>query len=48
MGFWQIGMRYNRISLVMRCYARVLDAMARATRAGLPTESFVMEVATFG
>ena len=44
---WDVAIK--RISLVMpRDYARVLDAMARATRAGLPAESFVMEVATFG
>ncbi len=36
----------NRISLVMpRDYARVLEAMARATREGLPADALVMEVA---
>jgi len=35
----------NRISLVMpRDYARVLEAMARATREGLPADALVMEV----
>lgn len=44
---WHVAI--NRISLVMpRDYARVLDAMARATRAGLPVEAFVMEVAVLG
>jgi glutamate synthase (NADPH/NADH) large chain len=39
----------KRISLVMpRDYARVLDAMARATREGLPVDALVMEVATNG
>jgi glutamate synthase (NADPH/NADH) large chain len=39
----------NRISLVMpRDYARVLDAMARATREGLPVDALVMEVAANG
>ena len=36
----------SRISLVMpRDYARVLEAMKRATREGLPIDKFVMEVA---
>ena len=36
----------SRISLVMpRDYARVLEAMDRATREGLPIDKFVMEVA---
>jgi len=39
----------KRISLVMpRDYARVLDAMARATREGLPVDALVMEVAVNG
>jgi glutamate synthase (NADPH/NADH) large chain len=39
----------KRISLVMpRDYARVLDAMARATREGLPLDALVMEVAANG
>ena len=39
----------NRISLVMpRDYARVLEAMARATREGLPVDALVMEVAANG
>jgi glutamate synthase (NADPH/NADH) large chain len=39
----------KRISLVMpRDYARVLDAMARTTREGLPVDALVMEVATNG
>jgi glutamate synthase (NADPH/NADH) large chain len=39
----------KRISLVMpRDYARVLEAMARATREGLPVDALVMEVATNG
>ena len=39
----------KRISLVMpRDYARVLDAMARATREGLPVDALVMEVAANG
>jgi len=39
----------NRISLVMpRDFARALDAMARATRAGLPVDALVMEVETVG
>jgi glutamate synthase (NADPH/NADH) large chain len=31
-----------------RDYARVLEAMARATREGLPVDSLVMEVAALG
>jgi len=39
----------KRVSLVMpRDYARVLDAMARATREGLPVDALVMEVAVNG
>ena len=39
----------HRISLVMpRDYARVLEAMARATREGLPVDELVMEVAALG
>jgi len=39
----------KRISLVMpRDYARVLEAMARATREGLPIDAHVMEVAAHG
>lgn len=39
----------KRISLVMpRDYARVLEAMARATREGLPEDAHVMEVAAHG
>jgi glutamate synthase (NADPH/NADH) large chain len=39
----------KRIFLVMpRDYARVLDAMARATREGLPVDALVMEVAANG
>ncbi len=39
----------NRISLVMpRDYARVLEAMARASREGLPVDELVMEVAALG
>ena len=39
----------KRVSLVMpRDYARVLDAMARATREGLPVDALVMEVAANG
>jgi glutamate synthase (NADPH/NADH) large chain len=39
----------KRISLVMpRDYARVLEAMARATREGLPVDALVMEVAANG
>ncbi len=39
----------NRISLIMpRDYARVLEAMARATREGLPVDALVMEVAANG
>ena len=44
---WDVAI--NRISLVMpRDYARVLDAMARATREGLPVDALVMEVAALG
>ncbi|MDA2962267.1 MAG: glutamate synthase large subunit [Actinomycetota bacterium] len=44
---WDVAI--NRISLVMpRDYARVLDAMARATREGLPADTHVMEVAALG
>jgi glutamate synthase (NADPH/NADH) large chain len=44
---WDIAI--NRISMVMpRDYARVLEAMARATREGLPVDSLVMEVAALG
>ena len=44
---WDIAI--NRISMVMpRDYARVLEAMARAVREGLPVDSLVMEVATLG
>ncbi|MSX22969.1 MAG: glutamate synthase large subunit [Actinobacteria bacterium] len=44
---WQTSV--NRISLVMpRDYARVLEAMARATREGLPVDALVMEVAANG
>ena len=39
----------KRISLVMpRDYARVLEAMAKATREGLPVDALVMEVAANG
>jgi glutamate synthase (NADPH/NADH) large chain len=39
----------HRISLVMpRDYARVLEAMARAAREGLPVDTHVMEVAAHG
>nr|MSZ90722.1 glutamate synthase subunit alpha [Actinomycetota bacterium] len=39
----------NRISMVMpRDYARVLEAMDRATREGLPADALVMEVAALG
>jgi len=39
----------NRISLVMpRDYARVLAAMEKATREGLPVDQYVMEVAANG
>ncbi|CAB4711071.1 unannotated protein [freshwater metagenome] len=39
----------KRISLVMpRDYARVLEAMARADREGLPVDALVMEVAAHG
>jgi glutamate synthase (NADPH/NADH) large chain len=38
-----------RISLVMpRDYARVLAAMEKATREGLPVDQYVMEVAANG
>ncbi len=44
---WDVSIK--RISLVMpRDYARVLDAMARATREGLPVDALVMEVAALG
>ena len=44
---WDIAI--NRISMVMpRDYARVLEAMARAVREGLPVDSLVMEVAVLG
>jgi glutamate synthase (NADPH/NADH) large chain len=44
---WKNSLR--RISLVMpRDYARVLEAMARATREGLPADAHVMEVAAHG
>jgi glutamate synthase (NADPH/NADH) large chain len=44
---WDIAI--NRISMVMpRDYARVLEAMARATREGLPADALVMEVAALG
>ncbi len=44
---WDVAI--NRISLVMpRDYARVLDAMARAAREGLPVDALVMEVAANG
>ena len=39
----------KRISMVMpRDYARVLDAMARASREGLPVDALVMEVSALG
>ena len=39
----------GRISLIMpRDYARVLDAMERAVREGLPADALVMEVAANG
>jgi glutamate synthase (NADPH/NADH) large chain len=39
----------SRISLVMpRDYARVLAAMEKATREGLPVDQYVMEVAAHG
>ena len=39
----------HRISMVMpRDYARVLEAMERATREGLPIDALVMEVAAYG
>ncbi len=44
---WENSIR--RISLVMpRDYARVLEAMARAAREGLPADAHVMEVAAHG
>jgi glutamate synthase (NADPH/NADH) large chain len=44
---WDVAI--NRISMVMpRDYARVLEAMARATREGLPADALVMEVAALG
>jgi glutamate synthase (NADPH/NADH) large chain len=44
---WESAIK--RISLVMpRDYARVLEAMARATREGLPVDALVMEVAANG
>ncbi len=44
---WDVSI--NRISLVMpRDYARVLDAMSRADREGLPIDTHVMEVAVNG
>ena len=44
---WAVAI--NRISMVMpRDYARVLEAMARATREGLPADAHVMEVAALG
>ena len=44
---WKNSIR--RISLVMpRDYARVLEAMARAAREGLPVDAHVMEVAAHG
>ena len=44
---WKNSVR--RISLVMpRDYARVLEAMARAAREGLPVDAHVMEVAAHG
>jgi glutamate synthase (NADPH/NADH) large chain len=40
---------FNRISLIMpRDYARVLAAMERATKDGLPVDQYVMEVAANG
>jgi glutamate synthase (NADPH/NADH) large chain len=39
----------NRISLIMpRDYARVLAAIERATKDGLPVDQYVMEVAANG
>jgi len=39
----------NRISLIMpRDYARVLGAIERATKDGLPVDQYVMEVAANG
>jgi glutamate synthase (NADPH/NADH) large chain len=44
---WQKSI--GRISLIMpRDYARVLAAMERAVREGLPADALVMEVATNG
>jgi glutamate synthase (NADPH/NADH) large chain len=44
---WSVAL--NRISLVMpRDYARVLAAIERATRDGLPVDQYVMEVAANG
>jgi glutamate synthase (NADPH/NADH) large chain len=44
---WENSIR--RISLVMpRDYARILEAMARASREGLPIDAHVMEVAAHG
>jgi glutamate synthase (NADPH/NADH) large chain len=44
---WDVAI--NRISMVMpRDYARVLEAMERATREGLPADALVMEVAALG
>ena len=44
---WEVSI--NRISLVMpRDYARVLEAMSRAEREGLPIDTHVMEVAAHG
>ena len=44
---WDVAI--NRISLVMpRDFARVLTAMARASREGLPVDAHVMEVASHG
>jgi glutamate synthase (NADPH/NADH) large chain len=44
---WEKGL--SRISLIMpRDYARVLAAMERATREGLPVDALVMEVAANG
>lgn len=44
---WDVSI--NRISLVMpRDYARVLEAMSRADREGLPIDTHVMEVAANG
>jgi glutamate synthase (NADPH/NADH) large chain len=39
----------SRISLVMpRDYARVLSAIEKANREGLPVDQYVMEVAALG